>query len=122
MREIATKGDCSQVELVCWPRSIHVPYFFSCISNVFLHNTINGTLRYTNFPSNLSLSTVCLGKSPWLKRSVSTSSILSAFGAVCGRPLPGRRFEVPVGIRSILRIILFNPLRDQLLLGNSFKN
>ena len=53
----ATKGDCNQVKLVCWPRSIHVPYVFSCTSNV---SHFNGTLRYTNFPSNLALSTVCL--------------------------------------------------------------
>src|SRR6218665_1385177 len=54
-----TKGNCSQVELVCWPRPIHVPYVFSCISNVSLSSQY-GTLRYINFPINLSLSTVCL--------------------------------------------------------------
>src|SRR6218665_1725338 len=36
--------------------------FHAYQTQVFLHNTINGTLRYTNFPSNLSLSTVCLRK------------------------------------------------------------
>src|SRR6218665_2533264 len=72
---------------------------------VFFHNTIKGTLRYTNFSSNLSLSTCVCDKSSWLKTSVSTSSISAAVRAVRERPLPGKRFEVPV--RSILRIILF---------------
>src|SRR6218665_975066 len=72
------------------------PTFFHAYQTlVFLHNTINETLRYTKFPSNLSLSTVCLRKI-WLKTSVSTSSILSAVLAVRGRPLQGRGFEAPV--------------------------
>src|SRR6218665_295559 len=79
----------------------HGQFMCSTFFHAYLfHNTINGTLRYTNFPRNLSLSTVCLRKSSWLKASVSTFSILSAVQAVRGRPLSGRRFEVPV--RSIL--------------------
>src|SRR6218665_920303 len=35
-------------------------FFHAYQTSVFLHNTINGTLRYTNFPSNLSLSTMSL--------------------------------------------------------------
>src|SRR6218665_2336117 len=45
----------STSELTCAPEKKH-----AYLTQVFLHNTINGTLRYTNFPSNLSLSTVCL--------------------------------------------------------------
>src|SRR6218665_1620700 len=44
---------------------MHIKIFFhvlTCIDQVFLHNTINETLRYINSPSNLSLTeyTVCL--------------------------------------------------------------
>src|SRR6218665_5754 len=35
-------------------------FFHAYQTKVFLHNTINGTLRHTTFPSNLSLSTVRL--------------------------------------------------------------
>src|SRR6218665_3314776 len=45
----------STSELTCPPEKKH-----AYLTQVFLHNTINGTLRYTNFPSNLSLGTVCL--------------------------------------------------------------
>src|SRR6218665_181815 len=120
----ATKGDCGQVEFVCWPWSIHVPYFFHayhtyCRPKSFftIGPTIDGTLKYklTKFRAIcLRIRCVC-GKSSCLKTSVSPSSILSAVRAVRGRPLPGRRFIVPIGIRSILLIILSNPLRDQVL-------
>src|SRR6218665_1546962 len=55
-------------------------------------------------------STVCLWQ---IFLAISTSSILSAVRAMRGWPLLGSRFEVPV--RPVLRIILSNPLRDQLL-------
>src|SRR6218665_1719550 len=107
----ATKGDCGQVELVCWPRSIHLPYVF------FMHikrMSFFGTLRYTNFPINLSLSTVCLRQI-----FLAQSKCFNFFNFVrssssARKPLPGRRFEVRV--RSILRtMILSNSPRGQLL-------